>query len=262
MFARIVRGSVLTLGASVILLSSGGCPIVTPPQGDPAAFTNANLVRGGLLYDEWWAAAGVAEPTGDQPLWASRPDTTSNTRSGKDTWRCKECHGWDYIGVDGAYGSGSHRTGIAGIAGTTKSAQEIFDLIKTAHGFGAAGLSDADIWDLAKFVKQGVIDTNTIIDADKSFRGSATTGESLYTNGIGSNIACAVCHAADGRQINFATDPEKEFIGTIAVDNPWELQHKIRFGQPGTAMPSAITGGGTNQDVADVGAYAQTLPTE
>jgi len=38
------------------------------------------------------------------PLWATQ---SSNTRSGKDTWRCKECHGWDYMGVDGAYGSGS-----------------------------------------------------------------------------------------------------------------------------------------------------------
>jgi len=36
------------------------------------------------------AAAGVQ---------ASRHDPESNPRTGADTWRCKECHGWDYKGV-------------------------------------------------------------------------------------------------------------------------------------------------------------------
>src|SRR3990170_8788091 len=63
--------------------------------------------RGGRLYDTWWKEADVAEPISDQPLWASQ---TTNTRSGPDTWRCKECHGWDYLGAAGAYGSGAHLT--------------------------------------------------------------------------------------------------------------------------------------------------------
>ena len=33
----------------------------------------------------------------------------------KANWRCKECHGWDYKGRDGAYAKGSHYTGIKGI---------------------------------------------------------------------------------------------------------------------------------------------------
>ena len=32
---------------------------------------------------------------------------TQMNASGSDTWRCKECHGWDYMGVDGAYAGGS-----------------------------------------------------------------------------------------------------------------------------------------------------------
>jgi len=37
---------------------------------------------------------------------------------GKDvSWRCKECHGWDYKGKDGSYASGAHATGIKGISG-------------------------------------------------------------------------------------------------------------------------------------------------
>ncbi|MDP2935907.1 MAG: hypothetical protein Q8O86_05400, partial [Dehalococcoidia bacterium] len=66
----------------------------------------ASISAGGKLYDEWWEEApGATEPKGDQPLWATQ---TTNTRKGTDTWRCKECHGWDYGGKDGAYGSGSH----------------------------------------------------------------------------------------------------------------------------------------------------------
>ena len=226
----------------------------------PAAFTNANAARGGAMYDKFWAVAGVtaAEPTEDHPLWASRPDTVSNTRTGADTWRCKECHGWDYKGVAGAYGSGSHLTGVAGIFSTTLSAQGAFDLIKTDHGYGEAGLSDEDIWDLAKFVLEEQIDTDEIIDADGLFNGDAGTGQTLYDAGIGGNLACAICHGADGKQLLF--DDGTVTLGGLANDNPWEVQHKVRFGQPGTAMPSSVAGGGTTQDVADLAAYVQTLP--
>lgn len=241
-----------------------GCPVADVGNGNPpAGFTNADAARGGALYDAWWNVAGVtaAEPTGDHPLWATRPDTTSNTRTGPDTWRCKECHGWDYKGVDGAYGGGSHRTGFAGIYGTTLSAQQTFDLIKSGHGFGAAGLTDDDIWDLAKFVLEGQIDTDTIIDAGGAFNGNESAGQMLYDSGIGTNVACAACHGADGLFIPpGAPVTFEDFVGLLANDNPWEFQHKVRFGQPGSAMPGSVAGGGTTDDVADLGAYAQTLP--
>jgi len=51
-------------------------------------------------------------------------------------------------------------------------------------------------------------------------------------------------------------------VGTLAADNPWEFLHKVRFGQPGTTMPSATELGWSLQDVADVLAHAQTLPTK
>jgi len=61
--------------------------------------------RGGQLYDEWWKVTGAEAPTSSHPVWATQ---STNTRTGEDTWRCKECHGWDYLGAEGAYGSGSH----------------------------------------------------------------------------------------------------------------------------------------------------------
>ncbi len=231
-----------------------------PTEPNPPGFVAADAKTGGQMYDKWWNVTGVdaAEPTEDHPLWATRPDMDSNSRTGADTWRCKECHGWDYKGVDGAYSSGSHRTGFSGLLGTSLSAQEAFDQIKDNHGFGAAGLSDDGIWNLARFVLTGLIDTDTIIDADGLFTGDVNTGQMLYDNGIGGDLACAVCHGGDGLTIDFGGG---EFLGTLAEDNPWEFQHKVRFGNPGTQMPATVDVDATNDDVANVGVYSQTLPT-
>jgi thiosulfate dehydrogenase len=78
----------------------------------------------------------------------------------------------------------------------------------------------------------------------------------LYT------ATCVVCHGVDGRTLNFGDDDDPEYVGTIAIDNPWEFIHKVRAGQPGTPMPSAIDLGWILQEVVDVLTFAQTLPTE
>ncbi len=51
-----------------------------------------SVSRGGRLYDKWWAETGADAQIVGQALWAMQ---SSNIRSGDDTWRCKECHGWD-----------------------------------------------------------------------------------------------------------------------------------------------------------------------
>ncbi|MHC4749335.1 MAG: c-type cytochrome [Planctomycetota bacterium] len=230
----------------------------TLPQEPPSV----PVARGGAMYDKWWAVAGLAAPTTDHPLWASRPDTASNTRTGADTWRCKECHGWDYKGVNGAYGSGSHRTDIAGIFGTTKTAQEVFDLLKTGHAYGTAGLSDEDIGHLATFVTEGLIDTDNVINSSGAFTGDVATGQTLYDSGIGTNISCSACHGQLGLDPPPGHPEFDDYVGLISNKNPWEFQHKVQFGQPDTEMPGSFAGGGTIMDVADVGAYSQTLPQE
>src|SRR3990172_2406752 len=121
------RTQLIVWGAALALIAlvAVGCnaaatpaPATTAPTAPPAPpATTApelagDMIRGGLLYDVWWDVVGADAPTTDQPLWKTQ---TTNTRTGPDTWRCKECHGWDYKGVDGAYGAGSHKTGFAGI---------------------------------------------------------------------------------------------------------------------------------------------------
>ena len=85
--------------------------------------------------------------------------------------------------------------------------------------------------------------------------GDGANGEALYAE------ACASCHGADGRMINFGDDEDPEYVGTIAVGNPWEFIHKVRAGQPDTNMPSSIEDGWSTQDVIDVLVYSQDLPT-
>lgn len=234
-------------------------------DGGNEAFDSADLVRGGQLYDKWWSVPGVldpVEPTSGNPSYA----LTAGTRTGADTWRCKECHGWDYEGRDGAYGPGSSRfTGVSGLmhASEEDPAEGLFDTIKngrsgTAMATFSSHLSDGDIWDLVKFIKEGIIDESQYIDSatKKPIGADLTRGQSRY------NSVCAACHGSDGTQLNFGSPGEPEYVGTVAVDNPWEFLHKIRFGQPGTEMPSAIRSGWTIQDVVDVLGHAQTLPTE
>lgn len=217
------------------------------------------VARGGALYDSWFGVLAVTGPTNNHPLWASRPDTTSNTRTGSVTWRCQTCHGFDYKGVDGAYGSGNRRTGIRGIFGTTKTPAELTELIATNHSYGTV-LSAVDIQSLVLFIQQGQIDTATILN-NKTFIGDSVRGEALYKSGIGSNLSCAACHGPTGLAWPPGYADFHDYPGFKAKDNPWEFQHKLRYGHPGTAMPGSVPAGGLTQDVADVAAYCQTLPS-
>ncbi len=227
-----------------------------PTTTVPGAYLLADPVRGGLLYDRWWAVNGATPPTGDHPLYPA-----AGLQSGSATFRCKECHGWDYAGVDGAYGSGPHFTGIGGVLDTTLGPQELFDLLKSddyahgGHNLDAFGMSDRDLWDVVRMTLEKTVDTTTVIDANGTFLGDASIwGPDRYIR------VCASCHGTDGQAINFGTDADPEYIGTLADANPWEFLHKMRFGHPGTPMPSLELLRWDLQAAADIGAYAQTLP--
>ena len=213
-------------------------------------------VLGGVMWDKWWVATGLPEPTGDHPLYPA-----VGQKSGSTTWRCKECHGWDYKGVNGAYGSGSHFTGIPGVFGSIMTREEMFDLIKfdtppNGHGFGDTGLTDEEICNLVDFLQDFVIDTDSYIDGGNAFIGDVQQGRYNYSV-AGGYYTCASCHGDDGTAINFGSPASPEYVGDLAVANPWEVMHKIRFGHPGTTMPSWMLGGGSNQGAADIGTYAQ-----
>ena len=227
---------------------------------EPAAYVNADIARGGQLYDKFWNVTGNAAPTGDHALYP-----TFGEKAGADTWRCKECHGWDYLGKDGRYSGGSHYTGIKGLYPTNESLWRAYITINDDHGYGTAGLTDTDIWDLVKFYREGLIDMSTILADDGTFIGQSGTGKNLYENGIpGStnsgtttNSSCSSCHGLDGT--NQVVGGFTAFVGLLSNDNPQEFLHKVRFGHPGSTMPASEDIKGSLNDVVNLSAYSQTL---
>ena len=120
------------------------------------------------------------------------------------------------------------------------------------HNFLAVVSEDA-LDDLVNFLKEGLIDNTKYINYDtkKPIGANLTYGKELYES------TCVACHGANGKQIDFH---DGEGVKGVANDNPWETLHKIRFGHPGTAMPSGVKNGWNTQDAVDVLGYSQTLP--
>ena len=58
----------------------------------------------------------------------------------------------------------------------------------------------------------------------------------------------------------YFVDGVAEYLGTVAAENPAELLHKIRHGNPGDVMPAYLVFG--MDIITDIAAYAQTLPAE
>ncbi len=210
------------------------------------------ISRGGQLYDKWWEVIEATAPTETHPAY-----TKEGKKKGATTWRCKECHGWDYKGVDGAYGKGSHFTGIKGVRGVAEiDPARIHEVIMDkTHRYTEKMLPHSAMEKIAFFLSLGQIDMDVVIDrATKKARGDARRGAQFF------QTICANCHGFDGKLINFKDPPKVEFVGTVCSNNPWEALHKIRFGQPGVGMVSLSVL--DVQDQVNILSYCQTLPVK
>lgn len=208
-----------------------GMPLFYTAQVVQAAETSdktaAGIVEGGRLYDKWWKEMGIAKPDTTHLAYPS-----AGKKKGATTWRCKECHGWDYRGRVGAYAKGSHFTGIKGIRSKDGAAVDsIVAILKDkTHRFDTV-LGADELKKLALFVSKGQVDMDRFIERkSKKVNGNISHGRTIY----GEN--CARCHGDDGRNINVHYGGEPEYIGTVGKKNPWEALHKIRFGQPGATI--------------------------
>jgi thiosulfate dehydrogenase len=221
--------------------------------------SDADIVGGAQLYDKWFAVLNVAPPASDMPIWSRQ---STNTRSGPDTWRCAECHGWDYRGASGAYGAGSHFTGFPDVMSLSAemSLEEIAGSLKgekdKAHDFSAY-LDDVSLIQLGIFLKNGTIDDSQYIDpiSLQVVAGDVSQGKQLYAS------TCAECHGEDGKKIVFRSEGINEYLGSVANRDPWRFLHRTRFGVAGTNMPVGFSLGWTPAEGRDILAYAQTLPT-
>ena len=237
-------------------LTWGQEPVEHPPeQYDRKDFTeDTRISRGGQLYDNWWKTKlHIDKPSEDHPLWKLQ---STNKRSGYSTWRCKECHGWDYRGKNGAYSKGSHFTGFEGVyeASQKMSIRELEGTLKGStskdHDFRSY-ISEEDISDLALFLKKGTADLTVMLNSE----GVYEEGLSFYRTNC-----MTECHGPDGTSLNFGNEEKPQFIGTIANKNPWEFIHKARAGQPGSRMSSGIINKWTDNDMRNLLKYSQSLP--
>ncbi len=240
---------ILIIFAVLLIASSSTSVDSNGFEGDP--------FKGGKIYDNWMTALDLKPPLGDQPLWASQ---NTNSRNGDVTWRCKECHGWDYKGADGAFGLTSFRyTGFLGLSGSIGDSHEevlaqLDGSVNPEHNFLSIMNPNA-INDLVAFIRTMQIDTALIIDYESGQAlGDEETGQGIY------EIQCAECHGVSGRKIDFSASGSPLYMGDIAIVDPWRALHKIRFGTAIENMPSGERLGWSLREIANVLKYAQSLP--
>jgi len=214
---------------------------------DQAAYDAADGKRGGILYDNWTATeSGI---TGIPVEVTAKPEF----------FRCKSCHAWDGLGNKASY---INRPGNANRPNVSSSnlrmyaesynIKQIFDAIKYKGGRQKDAntsysdvmpdysvlLSDADIWDLVKYLKVEAVNTDLLYDYTTS--GIYPTGTVTYSNIGKDGVAadgdtyytshCASCHGADGKLL------PPVVIGNLGRTKPNEVWHKVKFGQLGSSM--------------------------
>ncbi len=247
---------------------------------DQASYDAADHVNGGRLYDKFWASETTFTSPTDPSV------NMSDIEDFGDFYRCKQCHAWDQKARFASYidrGPKTTRPDVSMIQLTnlgSANIRELFDEIKqtggadvdparTADGtnpslggndmadYGKI-LTDAQIWDLVKFLREGALDTDQLYDVVIS--GTYPTGDREFTNvGKGGDAAagttfydaeCAACHGTNGRDdasgnvIGINEDIGRS-MGEFAREKTYEMQHKSVYGNLGSSM------GGTNDATLD-----------
>ncbi len=229
--------------------------------GGPAIASRAWLVAsGGRLYDNWYRALGKDPPATTHPSWPA----WNKSETGGATWRCKNCHGWDYQGKrpGGSKGGAAVAGAIPGIRKARR--REVEDIVAllsdSTHRYTNDMLPAHAKYRIALFVTTGLHTISRYIRSDGSARAAADEGRPFFQN------MCAACHGFDGRARKLGKSADEAYIGpplyvgTKANNNAVEVFHKIRNGHPGAAMismrPFPITYS------TKLLAYVQTLPRE
>lgn len=252
--------AILSLG--VIAITQQGCTKEGPegPPGtngtngvdanavsaaDQAAYNAANGVNGARIYDH--------------PLNYIDANQTDYPNAYTNFYRCKSCHGWDLLGKNGVLINKTPTATYPVAADGNLYAwakqhniRQIFDAVKNTGGrtknmltsynsthpdFGTI-LTDAQIWDCVKFLKETAHNVNDFYDLTTS--GIYPTGTKTFSNigkgGDGAaglvtyNAKCKVCHGGDGKQIDIYC--QGLFLGEMFRQDPHEIQHKAIWGMP------------------------------
>lgn len=191
-------------------------------QSLPATEPAAAIARGGRLYGDWIKETGRSAPREVHPAW-----TGTAAASPGDTWRCRDCHGWDYQGKDGPAARVSPAP-AGGLALREGAPSEAIMAVLTdgTHRYGGK-LTYRDLTDLAAFVSQGQFRMGWAIDAETaSFHGRGEGYGDHY------QTLCASCHGATGTAVRTMSP-----LGRMVRENPWRALHNVLNGHAGESMP-------------------------
>lgn len=228
--------------ASILFGADMVADLVAYLQALPEEEILASIVRGGRLYDNWYSETGRTPPKGIHPSYVPAMALTNTQQA--NTWRCKECHGWDYMGQNG----GAKLNGVKGIRASVgaPTAAIIATMKDAKHRFGGQ-MNPRELLDLANFVSKGQVNMDQYIDRKTgAVRGDPARYKSYYA------ATCSRCHGDDGSKITNIPP-----IGQMARTDPWSALHKVLNGHPDevmTPMRSFDT-----QVSADIVALLQTL---
>lgn len=247
-FIFLLGFALMTLAAATLTVQPVQGQEETP--GDPA--------RGGRLYVAWDLVDENTSPRKKNPLW---PANTPNTVPFGTTWRCVNCHSWDYTGSSSPTQTNLFRhmdyPSLFNMMG--KDPDDILPWlngeVNPLHDFSAY-LTPEDMNDLSAFLSMGLVTPDLIANVEtRQVSGTLSVGEESY------NEFCTSCHGVEGEKINFGTTHVPTFMGDLALANPWRVAHTIRYGHLSSRMPAADALGLAFSQQIDILAYAQTLPT-
>lgn len=241
--------------AVIILSATVSGRAAPPPQtelppGDP--------LRGGKLYVNWILVTTATVELDQHPLW---PENPNNQVPAQLTWRCVNCHGWDYLGSEGITMTGLYRRADwpTLLSMTADAPEEILPWLdgqaNPAHDFSEL-MSLQDLADLAAFLSTGLVSPELVADLDTRFAsGTTEVGQTAYRD------QCMACHGGEGEKINLGTVQTPIFLGDMAWINPWHISHILRFGHLSARVPPASEVNLSFSQQIDILAYLQTLPT-
>nr|WP_045686866.1 cytochrome c [Roseovarius sp. BRH_c41] len=213
------------------------------------------LAAGGRIYDNWWEALDRPAPEAINPAYP-----VSAEQKGTGTWRCKECHGWDYLGAEGIYRQGSHFTGIKGVMGMRgRPAESLMATLRDGnHPYTPEMITDEEMLRVATFISEGLTDMRAFIDYETRTvipgAGDFTRGRAIF------QTTCAACHGFDGRAMDWGEGDAHNFVGTEATELPDEVYNKISNAHPGAAMINMRAF--SVQDRVSLLTYIATLPVD
>lgn len=257
-----MKNSIFLILFAIITFQMGCSRDDTNLSAFEEAFLDADASKGGIMYDKFWAVEAQFNQLD--------PDVAKFSAKA-DFFRCKQCHGWDLKGSKGAYINRKPKTNRPNVSSldlneirTTKTAEELYNDLIRKEGRRTLNedlssydpdtnptvgdqmpnltefMTDAQIMDLVKFLKEGAFDVTELYDFTTS--GSYPTGSITYSNiGKDGNPAsgktfytnnCASCHGVKGTQIDLGGRSAGQFLRS----KPYEVHHKVKYGQLGSSM--------------------------